>query len=103
MVNIKQYLIDEAVNEIATKEQEIKESGEELEILSTKLKVEKKTLDMEDIKENLKEDFKYSIQVLEDMIIMEQRKNSELKKEMEMSKYRKAVIESQFSGNELGH
>ena len=101
MTNLKQRLIDETTNEIAAKESEVQASDTELEILSAKLKVEKKTLDMKDIKENLKEDFKYSIQALESMIIMEQNRNSELKKEMEMLKYRKAVIESQFSDNEL--
>ncbi len=101
MTNLKQHLIDEIKNQSLSKEKEIKESDEELEILSAKLKVEKKTLDMKDIKEYLKEDFKYSIQALEDMIIMEQRKNYELKKEMEMLKYRKAVIDSQFSNTEL--
>lgn len=101
MTNIKQHLIDEAVNEITVKEREIQESDKEIEILNAKLTVEKKAEGMKDIKEDLKEDFKYSIQALESMIVMEQNRNSELKKEMEMQKYRKAVIESQFSDNEL--
>ena len=101
MTNLKQLLIDELKNQIPSKEQEIKESDKELEVLGAKLKVEKKTLDMEGINENLKEDFKYSVQALESMIIMEQNRNSELKKEMEMLKYRKDVIDSQFSSTEL--
>lgn len=101
MTNIKQHLIEEITNNITDKEREIQESDHELEMLGAKLKVEKKTLGMKDIKDNFKEDFKYSIQALESMIIMEQNRNSELKKETEMLKYRKDVIESQFSGNEL--
>ncbi len=101
MTNLKQRLIDETTNEIAAKESEIQESDGEFEILEVKLRVEKKALDMKDVPENLKEDFKYSVQALESIIAIEQNRNSELKKEMEMLKYRKAVIESQFSDNEL--
>src|SRR3989338_1089446 len=70
-------------------------------ILGARLKVEHKTLGMQDLKEHLKEDFKYSAQALEGMLAQEQQRNAELKKELEMTKYRKAVIESQFSDNEL--
>ncbi|MDO8676048.1 MAG: hypothetical protein Q7K16_00070 [Candidatus Azambacteria bacterium] len=101
MINIKQHLIEETINEIAAKEREIQESQRELEILGARLKVENKTLVMQDIKEDLKEDFKYSAQALEGMFAQEQHRNSELKKDLEMLKYRKAVIESQFSDNEL--
>jgi hypothetical protein len=102
-MSIKQHLTEEAANEIATKEREIQESDKELEILEAKITVEKKTLGMQDIKEHLKEDFKYSLQALEGMFAQEQQRNAELKKELEMSQYRKAVIESQFSDNELGN
>ncbi|MBI4065794.1 hypothetical protein HY412_01190 [Candidatus Kaiserbacteria bacterium] len=101
MTNFKQHLIDETANEIVAKESEVQESDKELEVLNAKLKVENKAFYMKDISENLKEDFKYSVQALENMIAMEQNRNSELKKEMEMLKYRKAVIESQFPDNEL--
>ena len=97
MKNLKQHLIKETTNEISAKEREIQESDEELEILGARLKVENKTLNMQDIKDDLKEDFKYSAQALEGMVVQEQQRNSELKKELEMLKYRKAVIESQFS------
>lgn len=103
MKNIKQHLVEEVTNEITSKEREIQESDHELEMLGAKLKVENKTLNMQDLKENLKEDFKYSAQALEGILAQEQHRNSELKKELEMSKYRKAVIESQFSDNELDH
>ena len=56
---------------------------------------------MQDIPENLKEDFKYSVLALEDMITMEQKRSSELEKDMEVLRYRKAVIGSQFSDSEL--
>ncbi len=56
---------------------------------------------MQDLKEHLKEDFKYSAQALEDMLVQEQQRNAELKKDLEMIKYRKAVVESQFSDSEL--
>lgn len=103
MKNIKQHLAEEITNEITSKEREIQESDHELEMLGAKLKVENKTLNMQDIKEHLKEDFKYSAQALESMITQEQQRNAELKKDLEMLKYRKAVIESQFSDNELDH
>ena len=101
MTNLKQHLIEEATNNITAKEREINESDQELTVLSAKLKVENKTLGMQDLKEHLKEDFKYSAQALDGMVIQEQQRNTELKKELEMMKYRKAVLESQFSDNDL--
>jgi len=101
MKNTKQYLIKETDREIAGREKEVKKSDEELEILNARLKVEKKSLGMKDIKEDLKEDFKYSVIALQDMIAMEENKNFELKKDLEILKYRKEVINSQFSDNEL--
>lgn len=103
MKNIKQQLVEEIVNNITAKEQEIQESDHELEMLGTKLKVENKILGMQDLKEYLKEDFKYSAQALEGMVAQEQQKNAELKKDLEMLKYRKAVVEIKFSDNELDH
>lgn len=103
MNNIKQHLIEETTNNISAKEQEIQESDRELAVLGAKLKVENKTLGMQDLKEHLKEDFKYSAQALEGMLAQEQQRNTELKKDLEMLKYRKAVTESQFSDNELDH
>ena len=101
MQNIKQHLVEEITNEIFVKEGEIQESDHELEMLSVKLKVENKTLGMQDLKEHLKEDFKYSAQALEGMVAQEQQRNAELKKGLEMLKYRKVVVESQFSNNKL--
>ncbi|KKS64915.1 MAG: hypothetical protein UV40_C0013G0004 [Parcubacteria group bacterium GW2011_GWA1_42_7] len=101
MKNIKKNLIDETANEITAKEQEIQESDRELEILSVKIKVENKALGMQDLREDLEEDFKYSVQALESMLVQEQRRNIELKKDLEILKYRREVIESQFSDNEL--
>jgi hypothetical protein len=103
MTNLKQHLIEEATNNITTKEREIHESDQELAVLGAKLKVENKTLGMQDLKEHLREDFKYSAQALEGMLAQEQQRNAELKKDLEMLKYRKAVTESQFSDNELDH
>ncbi|MBI4138381.1 MAG: hypothetical protein HY482_02165 [Candidatus Wildermuthbacteria bacterium] len=103
MTNLKQHLIDEIVGEITVKDREIQESDQEITILGAKLKVENKTLGMQDLKEHLKEDFKYSAQALEGILAQEQQRNAELKKDLEMLKYRKAVIESQFSDNELDH
>ncbi len=103
MTNIKQHLIEETTNNISAKEREIQESDQELAVLGAKVKVENKTLGMQDIKKHLKEYFKYSVQALEGMLAQEQQRNAELKKELEMLKYRKAVIESQFSENELDH
>jgi len=99
--NTKQHLVEEITNEIVAKEREIQESDHELEMLGAKLKVENKTLGMQDLKEHLKEEFKYSAQALDGMVTQEQERNTELKKELEMMKYRKAVLESQFSDNDL--
>lgn len=101
MQNLKQHLIDEIAGFIANKEREAKESDDELAVLNAKRKVEEKALTMDNLKEELREDFVCSVQVVENMIAMEESRNQELKKDLEMLKYRKAVIESQFSGNEL--
>ena len=101
MTNIKQQLIEEDTNSITAKEREIHESEQELAILGARLKVENKTLSMQDLQEHLKEDFKYSAQALEDILAQEQQRNTELKKELEMLKYRNAVLKSQFSDNDL--
>lgn len=101
MKNLKQHLIDQAMADIAAKEHEIKESDEELSLLNARLKVEKKTIGMQDLKDHLREDFTYSIQALEGMVTQEIHRNAELKKELEMLKYRKAVTESQFTDSEL--
>lgn len=103
MKNIKQSLIEEITNKITAKEREIQESDHELEMLNARVRVENKTLGMQDLKEHLKEDFKYSAQALESMLTQEQQRNTELKKDLEMLKYRKAVVESQFSDGELDH
>lgn len=101
MVHIKQRLMEETQRSITAGETEIKKSDEELELLGAKLTVEKKALGMQDIPDGLKEDFEYSVQALKDMIIMEENRNAELKKELEVLKYRKAVIASQISDFEL--
>lgn len=103
MKNTKQHLIEEITNDIGAKDREIQESEKEIEILSAKLKVENMIISMQDIKEYLKEDFKYSAQALESILAQEQQRNTELKKDLEMLKYRKEVIESQFSDSELDH
>lgn len=101
MKNLKQHLIDQATAEITAKENDIRVSDQELTVLGARLKVEKKTLGMQDLKEHLKEDFTYSLQGLETVITQEQQQNAELRKDLEMLKYRKAVIESQFTNGEL--
>ena len=101
MKNLKQHLIDQATEEITAKENDIKMSDEELTVLGARLKVEKKTLGMQDLKEHLKESFTYSLQGLETVIAQEQQHNAELKKDLEMLKYRRAVIDSQFTDGEL--
>lgn len=101
MQNLKQKLIKGTADEIAAKEQEIQESDQELKILGARVKVENKILVMQDLREHLKEDFTYSAQALDSMLVQEQQRNVELKKDLEMIKYRKAVIDSQFSDNDL--
>ena len=102
MKQMKQYLLEEIATEIGAKEREIAEADEELVILAARLKVENAALDMEDvIREHLEEDFRYSAQALESMIVMEQDRHSALTKDLHILRYRKAVIEKKFSDDEL--
>jgi len=100
MENKKQYLAEENKKEIERTNEEIKKSDEELEVLEARLKIEKKFSEMEDIDGNIKEDIKYSVQALEDMILMEKDKNSELKKDLQILIARKQVI-SKFEEEDL--
>lgn len=100
MTNMKQRLTDESKNEVAAEEREIKISDEELETLEAKIKVENKFLKMKDIKDDLKDQVKYSVQALEGMLMMEQQKNAELRQDLQISKYRLAVIDK-FGDGEL--
>lgn len=100
MENLKQRLTEEINKEIKEKEEEIKNSGQELEILEARLKVEKKLSEIEDVSEEIKEDIKYSIQAIEGTILMEKERNAELKKEFEVLKYRKQII-GRFEDGEL--
>jgi RNase H-fold protein (predicted Holliday junction resolvase) len=97
---MKQRLTDESKNEVAAEEREIKISDEELETLEAKIKVENKFLKMKDIKDDLKDQVKYSVQALEGMLMMEQQKNAELRQDLQISKYRLAVIDK-FGDGEL--
>jgi len=92
MENKKQYLIDETKKQIEEATKETKKSDIEIEVLEAKLKVENKMSGMEDIPEELKEDVRYSIQALENMLAMEKNRNEGLKKELKMLQYRKQVI-----------
>ncbi len=89
---MKQQLINEVKNQMAKVGEEIKVSDEELKMLVAKLKVEKKFYELEDLKEDLREDVKYSIIALENIAMMEENRNAELKKELEILKYRGQVI-----------
>ena len=101
MKNLRQHLVDQTASEIVAKEQEIKISDEELSVLTARLKIEKKALTMKDLKDYLREDFTYSIQALEGMARQERERNAEIKKDLEMLKYRKAVTENKFTDSEL--
>jgi len=92
MPNQKQHLIDETKKQIEETGEEIKKSDIEIDVLESKLKVENKMSAMEDIPEEIKEDVKYSIQALENMLVMEKNRNAELKKEFGILRYRKQVI-----------
>ena len=100
MKNIKQQLIDEIVAKLKEIEQEIKSSDDELKILEAKLKVENQFSKMNDLKEDLKEDVKYSVIALEGMLVMESNRNAELKKDFEILRFRKQVI-NKFEDGEL--
>lgn len=100
MANSKQYLIEDTDKKIKEAEEEIKKSKQELEILESKLKVEKKLSEMKDISEEIKEDVKYSVQAIESMMLMEKNRNVELKKDLKMLESRKQVI-NKFEDEEL--
>ena len=100
MEMMKQHLIDETKRQIETVEKEIAESGREIKMLEAKLKVENKFSEMLDLKEDLEEDVKYSLIALRDMLMMEQNRNAELKKEIEILRYKGQVIRK-FEEEEL--
>jgi hypothetical protein len=100
MKNKKQYLMEMVDREILGCEKKIKESDKELESLELKLKVEKELMKVKDIDKDIKDDVKYSVIALENIIAMEKNNNIDLKKEFKISKYRKVVIEK-FKKEEL--
>ena len=101
MNNLKQYLIDEIKKDVTAKDLEISESDKDIEILSGKLKVERKASTMKDMPDELREDFKYSLLALEGMFSTEQKRNLELKTDLKVLRFREAVIESQFPSGDL--
>lgn len=100
MESIKQRLINDTIKELAEREEEIKKSDEELGLLGARLKVENKFAEMRDIPPEITEDVKYSVQALENMIVMEENRNAELKRDFEILRYRKQVI-NKFEDEEL--
>ncbi len=101
MLNRKQTLIEDTAKEIVEKEEEITNSDAEIAILRAKIKVEIQTLNMDDLEGYLREEFEYSLNALRSTQAMEEEINSRLKMELDMLAYRKKVIESQFSDNDL--
>lgn len=96
MENIKQQLLDCTVNELKEKEAEIKKSGEEIELLTAKIKVEKRFFGMKDISDEIREDVKYSLEALEGMLTMEKDRINQLKKDFEILRIRKKIIKDKF-------
>lgn len=94
MTNLKQRLLKDIKNGIIEKEEEIKASDDELELLTARLEIENGLRDKSGIGTELKEDFKYSAMALDDMIMMEKENNLELKKDLAMAKLRKTAVEN---------
>ena len=92
MEDLKQKLLDDTIKGFKEKEEEIEKSNKELELLDARVKVEKRFFELKDITEEMKEDVKYSLQALESMVIMEKERNAELRKESELLRVRKQVI-----------
>ena len=92
MEDLKQQLLDDTIRGVKEKEEEIEKSNKEIEFLEARVKVEKRFFELKDIKEEMKEDVKYSLQALESMVMMEKERNSELRKESELLRVRKQVI-----------
>jgi len=94
MENIKQYLKDEIRKEIEETEKEIEESNKELVILEAKIKVEEKMARLKDLKEELEDDVKYGVIALKEILLMEKNRNDELKKDFEIMRVRRKVIDN---------
>lgn len=92
MNELKERMLEDVKSAISATEEEIKKSDDELAVLNAKVRVEKKIMNKKEISAELKEDFKYSVIALESLIIMEEKKNLELKKELEMAKLRQAFL-----------
>ena len=92
MEDLKQQLIDNTIKEFKEKEEKIEKSNKELELLDAKVKVEKRFSELKDIKEDMREDVKYSLQALESMVMMEKERDTQLRKELEILRVRKQVI-----------
>ncbi|MCX6719829.1 MAG: hypothetical protein NTV36_01865 [Candidatus Staskawiczbacteria bacterium] len=67
--------------------------------MEARVKVEKRFFELKDIKEGMREDVKYSLQALESMVMMEKERNFELRKESELLRARKQVINMFESGD----
>lgn len=93
MENIKQYLKDEITEEMKEIEKKIKESNKDLEVWEAKIKVEKKMERLKNLKEELEDDVKYGVIALKEILLMEKNRNEKLKKEFELLRIRKIVVD----------
>jgi hypothetical protein len=102
MEDLKQQLIDNTIKEFKEKEEKIEKSNKELELLDAKVKVEKRFSELKDIKEDMREDVKYSLQALESMVMMEKERDTQLRKELEILRVRNQVI-NMFESGDFGY
>jgi len=92
MQNIQQRIMEEVEAEITAKEKELEESDKEIARIWAKLAVEKKVHGMRDLESGLREDFKYGVSALENILMMEEGRNKELEKDLAMLRCRKSAI-----------
>ena len=93
MNNHRQRLIEENKRDIENKRQKIKKAEEELEMSKARIKVERKFMEMESIRDELKEEVKYILQASEDMLVQEEDRLAELKRSLEISENMLSVID----------
>ncbi|MFH1759424.1 MAG: hypothetical protein ABH822_02620 [Patescibacteria group bacterium] len=92
MSDFKQRFFGEVEAEVKKVMEEIEESEREIKDLESKIKVERKMSESDNLKEEIAEDIKYSVQALESMLLMEENRKAELERGFEMARLRKETI-----------
>lgn len=92
MSDLKQKLKESVEGNLEREQKDLKESDDELKMLKANLAVEHKLAKAINLKEELKEELKYSIQALESMIVMEENRNNKTKINIEMLQHKLGAV-----------